>query len=522
MYNGTLILISLLFASSVFAQPTLQWARTYNGPANDRDAAGSIVVDDSGYVYVNGVLKGLLTNDRDYCTIKYKPNGDTSWVRIYSRAGDSSENSTEMKVDAFGNVYVTGYPATIKYDRFGSIVWTVTSTIFAGFNIELDATGNIYVGGNSINKFTLKKYTNAGTQLWSTTFDDGGGGYVKDMALDKFGNIILVGEMAYSGTYRDFFTIKFNSSGDTLWSRSYNGACTFPAYDWANAVAADDTGNIYVTGMSSDMNCNVDYLTVKYDSSGNEKWMKRYSGGIAYDIEVDKSGNVFVAGVTGLSSYTLLKYGNSGNLLWSATTPAYSFAVGVSITLDSAGNVYLAGARTRNSWSDLMIIKYNTNGIQQWIALYPGVGNSINEAYDITIDKMGNVYATGKGYLSGTFTESDFLTVKYSQTIGITPISNELPNNFSLLQNYPNPFNPNTIIRFSLRSPSDKIKYSGLTTLKVFDVLGKDVATLVNEQLNPGTYEVNWNASNFPSGVYFYKLITDGKIIDTKKMILLR
>ncbi len=504
MYNGTLILISLLFASSVFAQPTLQWARTYNGPANDRDAAGSIVVDDSGYVYVNGVLKGLLTNDRDYCTIKYKPNGDTSWVRIYSRAGDSSENSTEMKVDAFGNVYVTGYPATIKYDRFGSIVWTVTSTIFAGFNIELDATGNIYVGGNSINKFTLKKYTNAGTQLWSTTFDDGGGGYVKDMALDKFGNIILVGEMAYSGTYRDFFTIKFNSSGDTLWSRSYNGACTFPAYDWANAVAADDTGNIYVTGMSSDMNCNVDYLTVKYDSSGNEKWMKMYSGGIAYDIEVDKSGNVFVAGVTGLSSYTLLKYNNAGNLQWSATTPAYSFAVGVSITLDLAGNVYLGGVRQSN----LIIIKYNTNGVEQWTALYPQ-----GSVIDITLDNLGNVYTTGEIYSPTSY--RDFLTLKYSQPIGIELVSNEIPKSFLLSQNFPNPFNPKTKIKLDIPRLS-------FIKLIVYDILGREVAVLVNQELKAGSYETNWYADSYGSGLYFYKLTSDNIIINTKKMILLR
>ena len=66
------IILFLFLGDVIISQPTLEWARTYNGPANDMDVAGVVVVDDSGYVYVNGVLKGLLTNDRDYCTIKYK------------------------------------------------------------------------------------------------------------------------------------------------------------------------------------------------------------------------------------------------------------------------------------------------------------------------------------------------------------------------------------------------------------------------------------------------------------------
>lgn len=514
MNNGALILISLLFTSSVYAQPTLQWARSYNGPDNLADDAGVVVVDDSGYVYVTGGTVGTGNNDIDYCTIKYKPNGDTSWVRIYSAIpNDSFDAVSDLKVDGTGNVIVTGYPATIKYDSFGNIAWMVVSGSFTGVKLEFDSLNNIYVGGiSSLFKYTLKKYNSSGTLLWSTTYDDGGGGEPHDMVMDNFGNIIMVGEMAYNnGNSYDFFTMKFNSTGDTLWAKSFNGPGSFPPYDWANAVDVDDIGNIYVTGLSN--SSVTDYLTFKYDPNGQEMWMKRYSGGIAYDIEVDKSGNVFVAGVTGLSNYTLLKYNNNGNFLWSETTSAYSFAVGVSISLDSAGNIYLGGSRIRNSWSDLLIVKYNTNGIQQWTALYPGVGNSTDEANDITLDKMGNVYATGKGYSQTSF--SDFLTVKYSQPIGIVPVSSEIPKSFLLSQNFPNPFNPITIIKFDIQKLS-------FIKLIVNDVLGREIETLVNEQLNHGIYEVSWNASNFPSGVYFYRLFSDGIITDTKKMVLVK
>jgi hypothetical protein len=88
------------------------------------------------------------------------------------------------------------------------------------------------------------------------------------------------------------------------------------------------------------------------------------------------------------------------------------------------------------------------------------------------------------------------------------------PLNYSLQQNYPNPFNPSTTIEYS-------IPQSGLVTLKVFNVLGKEVATLVNGQNDAGNHTVEFNASALNSGVYFYKIESDN-FVETKKMILLK
>jgi hypothetical protein len=103
--------------------------------------------------------------------------------------------------------------------------------------------------------------------------------------------------------------------------------------------------------------------------------------------------------------------------------------------------------------------------------------------------------------------------------IGIQPISTEVPDRFMLCQNYPNPFNPVTKIRFSLPSPSE----GGVQAVKliIYDILGREIAILANEQLQPGTYEVEWNAENYPSGVYFYTL-SAGNYFNSKKMILLK
>lgn len=104
--------------------------------------------------------------------------------------------------------------------------------------------------------------------------------------------------------------------------------------------------------------------------------------------------------------------------------------------------------------------------------------------------------------------------IKYSNVLSIDRISTEIPTDFILAQNYPNPFNPNTKIQFSVSKAQS-------VSLKVFDVLGNEIATLVNEELNPGVYQYNFDATNLSSGVYYYKL-QSGNYSETKKMILMR
>lgn len=108
------------------------------------------------------------------------------------------------------------------------------------------------------------------------------------------------------------------------------------------------------------------------------------------------------------------------------------------------------------------------------------------------------------------------ITVTYSPTIGINPVSTLVPEKLSLFQNYPNPFNPSTIIKFQVDKKS-------FVSLKIFDVIGREVETVVNEDLSPGIYEVPFNNSGkLSSGIYFYSLFRDNIVTDTKKMVLLK
>ncbi len=123
------------------------------------------------------------------------------------------------------------------------------------------------------------------------------------------------------------------------------------------------------------------------------------------------------------------------------------------------------------------------------------------------------IWSTYKGNAARTGTQfADFL-------IGVNPVSGNIPSKYILHQNHPNPFNPVTKIKFDL--PGNVKSEKSNVKIIIYDILGKEIAVLVNGQLNPGTYEIGFDGADFPSGVYFYTLRA-GDFTDTKKMILIK
>jgi hypothetical protein len=182
--------------------------------------------------------------------------------------------------------------------------------------------------------------------------------------------------------------------------------------------------------------------------------------------------------------------------------------------VDSRSNIITAfGMRTGDTYNK---IYKSTNNGNTWDVLNTGQFKLPNTT-SLVINPHNNdqlwIGTTG----NGTF-------IYDGLTIGIQNISAEIPVGFKIYQNYPNPFNPTTKIKFEVPShlsfPNASIG-NPLVTLKVYDILGKEIATLVNEQLNPGTYEVTFDASQYSSGIYFYKL-SSGEFVKTKRMILLK
>ncbi|NOS84167.1 MAG: T9SS type A sorting domain-containing protein, partial [Ignavibacteria bacterium] len=148
---------------------------------------------------------------------------------------------------------------------------------------------------------------------------------------------------------------------------------------------------------------------------------------------------------------------------------------------------------------------------------YTNERGNFRSVYLKGIGRIRNGWAELMNYCFDTLKGCVINGVLYGDTstlVGINQLSTELPERFELYQNYPNPFNPVTHFGF-------RIAEFGLVKLTVFDMLGKEVAKLVNQQLQPGSYEADWDASAFPSGVYYYKL-ESGNFTETKKMVLIK
>jgi len=121
----------------------------------------------------------------------------------------------------------------------------------------------------------------------------------------------------------------------------------------------------------------------------------------------------------------------------------------------------------------------------------------------------------------GTANYNDTWQFTNVSTIGIKPTSQIVPQKFSLEQNYPNPFNPKTVISFSIGIPSGHLSVNSFTRLKIYDIIGREIETLINEQLKPGTYDVDFDGKDLSSGVYFYNLKA-GNFSETKRMVLVK
>jgi hypothetical protein len=498
-YSSVLGLLTNIVTIKYNTNGILQWRNDYGTPLCDEGTA--IILDNAQqYVYVTGFVNGLLNLTlADYVIIKYDVvTGNQVWDKRFNRGLD--DRATAIAVDRQNNPIITGISAallldydylTVKYDQGGNVQW---SRVYDGFNKRDSATGiavdnnnNVIVTGFSKNGILLLggnfdyatvKYNSAGTQQWAQRYNGSGNGDDRSygIVVDNSNDIIVTGSIRTTTSY-DYGTIYYYPNGIQYWVRNYNGSGN--STDRAYAIVVDNSNNIVVTGESRNPGGTTDYVTVKYQPNGNTRWSKTYNGSgngndRAYAIDVDNNNNVYVTGEASVS--------NPGD---NTTSPDYG------------------------------TVKYDENGNYQWDATYNGTGNGEDRAYAIDVDNTDQVYISGSSQNSNPTGSEDYTTIKYPGTNSPVVItSNSVPLSSNIFQNYPNPFNPETKIKFDV----DK---NAPVKILIYDMYGAEISELFSGRLNPGTYQISWNAKNYPSGAYFYRLLIDGSII-TKKMILLK
>lgn len=437
------IIISLILGVIIFslsiqnfsqAQPIRQWVAHYNGPANSTDVVTSMVVDDSGSIIVTGWSNGVGTG-ADIATIKYTPDGVTQWIQRYNGSGAGEDKPVKVVVDSAENVYVTGWSSgtgldivTIKYDKAGVPQWTV-KYIGTGddkpSSIEVDDSMNVYVTGSTVGSVTgldivTLKYNSAGTLIWSKTYNGPGNGndYPVYLKLEGY-NYCYVGGVA-KGTDNDYLVIKYNSrTSDTVWTRLFNR--TNGVDDILKAMVWKDSDELYLTGTTNAGTGN-DILTMRVNGiTGDTVWTQVYNGtasgdDVPFGIALHSNSRVYITGrsVTFGSYYDIitLRYDQGdGDLNFEShyNGPANDEDVGYAIM--GGGSPRVVGTSFGiNSGRDIVFLELQSDGDINWQLRYNGIMS--NDDVGVALDDYKNAY-----YIAGTTVmkkgTTDFLTIKY-------------------------------------------------------------------------------------------------------------
>ncbi len=552
------VVVLVCSVGSLTAQvPPYRWAKSAGG--NDFDYAWGMSVDGSGDVYVTGgfqstdivfgqdTLKNALAGVADFFIAKYNSSGGVVWAR--GAGGSDFDYGRSIGLDSSGNIYVTGYFRS-PFIVFGSDTLTNANPPYADLFIV--------------------KYDSGGRVLWATSADGSSDDYGYAVAVDRSGNCYVTGSFRsltlkfgsitlMKTAYADIYIVKYDPDGKPVWAMSAGGGFD----DVAQGIAVDPSGNSYVTGYfyspviafgptvltnsgSGDM------FIAKYDTSGTVVWAKKAGGQYddeGYSVSADAFGNIYVAGYffspsitfgsttltnTGASDIFLVKYDRMGDVIWARRAGGTSDDEAYGVSVDTSGYSYITGyffspdiafdttVLTNAGSYDIFIAKYDTGGRIVWAKGTGGADDDIGQC--IALDASGNAYITG-GFISSPIVFDadtlwsaggyDVVVAKVGgKATSVSPGVEDLPGAFSLRQNYPNPFNPATTITYQLANRTH-------VTLKIFDLLGREIITLVDEIQEPGYKSVRWDTEKVPSGIYFYRIIA-GSFTETKKMTLLR
>ena len=222
--------------------------------------------------------------------------------------------------------------------------------------------------------------------------------YCADTVIDSSGNIYLVGNTrSFGAGGNDMFLLKINSTGEILWNRSWGGI----GYDECGAIALDSSENIYLAGTTDSYGAgSTDMCLVKYSNDGDYLWNKTW-GGVSSeycrDIEIDQSGDIYLAGQTGSfgaggNDMCLVKYSYDGNYIWNKTFGGTTSESCNDLGIDLYGNFYLAGTiyPLGEPGADIHLIKLNRDADYEWDRAW---GDNYSDTCEsISIDAVNNVY----------------------------------------------------------------------------------------------------------------------------------
>lgn len=489
-----------------FAQGILnpEWVIKRSSPVNLQTAqAWGVDTDENGFIYWAASIY-MPGQAFDILLYKLDPDSNEVWPAPTIYSGPLAQQAYIVTVS--GNIaYVGG-----RYCRNAGVLPLICDMLVFAVDI---ATGDT---------------------LWSTTLTRGFGYEEVDGLVPQPDGIYLTGWSFGETTESDLGLLKLDMNGDTLWTNHWGS----DRVDHQDGHCVVDDSVIYVAGLySGDVSTN----PLLYGLNGRALLAKfsRADGTLLDSVTFATSGSVFnlnfenALGMTGDSDYLYVvgvttfppndwqvfinKYDKNLNLIWERFWGGSASESARSIALGGDGSIYVAGSTESfgQGEQDVMLLKYSSDGDLLW---YKTWGDTLTDhPLDLHING-DDLYISGQGdcfqFLTTPVCKAFLVKIDLSAITGLEGEETPAPLRFALEQNYPNPFNPKTTISFSIPRFSH-------VTLKIYDLLGREVETLVSESLPAGAYRKEWNGEGFASGVYLYRL-SAGEHAETKRLILIR
>ena len=458
----------MLFESIYSQQPTMEWVTRFHTAPFSK----SLCTDETGNLFISGAAMVNTVYRTHFLTIKYNSSGVIQWNRVSEDTSSFSGSSSfayKNVCDGSGNVYAAGRTSNyiygsdiliIKYSSNGDSLW---SARYNGpgnaddelTDMEIDKFSNIYLTGWSYGTpyntepnvdYVTIKYDFSGNRVWALRYNNFAGSTDRPVALsiDSSQNIYVTGYCENSFGGIEYVTIKYNNSGVQQWVAKYNSDYLEAT---ATSITVDKEQNIYVTGhleyfiMSDD-----NYITIKYNPDGQVLWQKEFTyyapgDDIPNEIFVDSLLNVYICGTS------IVKYNSDGVFQWADTNTNPRSDYGA---IDNKGNFYAIFYSDGIGTPVIKTVKYKTDGIKAWSVKYYKRNDTVSQPSGIIINRNNDIFISGDTYVINTPNTDSIILIKYSQPIGINDPAVIVPGSYLLYQNYPNPFNPTTKIRFAL------------------------------------------------------------------------
>lgn len=477
------IFSAMTLSFTVLAQPPDSlWSRTYGGASAEQCYAFDLTSD--GGCVLAGYTQSFGLTAKQMWLVKTNANGDSLWSRMYG--GDDWEECWFVKQVADGGYILAGKTRSygsgqldywlVKTDSDGNMVWNRTygtdavddlraavQTLDGGYALA----GYTYPFGSSDKNYWLVKTNAAGDSLWSRTYGGSGADWCLGIEQTADGGFVLVGYTdSFSAGEDDIWIIRTDANGDSLWSRTYGGVQD----EYGQSVKKTPDGGFLLCGGAQSFGAgNWDLWLLKTDANGDTLWTRTFGGdstdaGIA--VSLSRGGGCVVGGNTrslgmGNADAWLIRLDEDGDSLWSLTAGGSNYETTYNVRQAADGGYLFAGHTT----------SFGAGSSDFWLAK----------------------------------TEPDPASAP-------DPFIHH-PSSF-ILSAFPNPFNPSTEIIYDLPN-------AARVSLRVFDLLGREVCVLTDGLAEAGTHRMMFDGSGLASGIYFARLDA-GTFSQTRKLMLLR